>query len=288
MTHQGGSSRFLRTLAVLAGVLTLCGKCPAQESTPVDAVQSCKHLPKSCRDHVYIFLVNGLDPVNYGNLTGLRDHIQQDGFRQTYYGQVYHTSHFSKEVRKIHCQDPEAHFVFIGFSIGMNMVHSMAKSAAKEGIQVDLLLFLSGNNPVSPLPREKPDNVDRVVNVLAAGMMKGFGERDYAENVRLSDSWHFDSPMHPTTIELLDQELLRIASAVPVVTPVAPEKTMPLAFDPEPTPRPVRETVSKTRDNWDFLKPAQTLSSKSERQPATSISAKFPSSDKEEPPAAKK
>ena len=288
MMHQGRLVRFLKPLAILAAVLASCGVVSAQDTPATEVIHSCNNLPKSSRDHVYIFLLNGLDPVNYGNLTGLRNHIQQDGFRQTYYGQIYHASYFTKEVRKIYCQDPEARFVFIGFSVGMNLVYGMAKSVAKEGIRVDLLLFLSGNNPVSPLPREKPENVDHVVNVLASGMMKGFGERDYAENVRLTDSWHFDSPMHPTTIEILDNELLRIASAVPVVTPVAPEKSMPLAFEPEPTPRPVRQSTASSRDSWDFLKPAQTLTSKSDPRPTSSVSAKFPPTETETSPAAKK
>src|SRR5438128_2674390 len=103
------------------------------QEAPAPAVQSaaayeatCRSFPACCRDHVYIFLVNGLDPINFGRLLGLRDYVRKLGFRQTYYGQMFHAAYFKKEIRRIHQEDPEAHFVFIGFSAGMNVAHFMA------------------------------------------------------------------------------------------------------------------------------------------------------------------
>ena len=109
------------------------------QEAPAPAVQSaaayeatCRSFPACCRDHVYIFLVNGLDPINFGRLLGLRDYVRKLGFRQTYYGQMFHAAYFKKEIRRIHQEDAEAHFVFIGFSAGMNVAHSMAAAVNPE------------------------------------------------------------------------------------------------------------------------------------------------------------
>ncbi|TMQ33602.1 MAG: cobalamin B12-binding domain-containing protein [Planctomycetota bacterium] len=251
------------------------------QEAPAPAVQSaaayeatCRSFPACCRDHVYIFLVNGLDPINFGRLLGLRDYVRKLGFRQTYYGQMFHAAYFKKEIRRIHQEDAEAHFVFIGFSAGMNVAHSMAAAVNREGISIDALVYLSGNNPITPMPNDRPGNVRHVLNILASGLMGKTGERDYAENIRLPDAWHFDSPTHPRTKELLAKELMEIGSAIPVPKPE--EESMPRAAFAEPTPRPVNQARSQKHDDWDFLKPVSRLKSplKKESEPAPTPSAR--------------
>jgi hypothetical protein len=228
---------------------------------PVEAphgqlLDTCQAVPKACRNHVHVFLMNGLDPVNYGDLTGLRDYITDLGFQKTYYGQLYHYWWIRDEVRHIHKEDPDARFVLIGFSLGANLMYSVAHSVEADGIQIDLLVFVSGNHPVCPMPKQKPDNVLRVLNLLASGLLKTRGERDWAENVRLSDTNHFDAPTHPQTLEMLAQELAMLAASMPQPPAAAP---MPPAADDEPTPRPVTAQPAARRDAWDFLKPVSNL-----------------------------
>jgi hypothetical protein len=220
--------------------------------------ESCKTLPKCMRDHVYVFLVNGLDPVNYGNLTGLRDYLQSMGLTKIYYGQIYHAWYFEKEVRRIHAQDPGGHFVFIGFSLGVNVINSMARAAQKDGVFIDLMVYLSGNHFVGYLPKDQPENVGRILNLLADGWMGNHGERCYAENVRLVETHHFGSPTHPITLEMIGQAILGIVKSVDAVEPVHhPAAPSP---DAAPPPRPVRLPVSTKKDEWDFLKPVARLS----------------------------
>jgi hypothetical protein len=245
---------------------TYCQEAAGEAQAPATSADICKSLPGCCRDHVYIFLVNGLDPVNYGKLTGLRDHLNQLGFRQTYYGQIFHVPYFKKEIRRIHREDSEAHFILVGFSVGANMVHAMAESVGEDGVTIDGLVYLSGNNYVTPVPSSKPANVQRVVNVLASGPLKFLGEVGYAENVRLPDSWHFGSPGHARTKELLAREVANAAAAVPV--PEMPTQPMP-TISGEPTPRPVKALKTSMRDNWDFLKPVARLDEP--RSPAAEV-----------------
>src|SRR5262249_60003608 len=131
-------------------------------------VAACREAPKCARDHVYIFMINGLDPVDYSNMTGVRHYLNELGFQKTYYGQLYHTPYFDNEVRKIHQADPDAHFVLIGFSFGANMVRSIAQGVKREGIQIDLLVYCGGNT-LKNCDNDQPDNARRILNILATG-----------------------------------------------------------------------------------------------------------------------
>jgi hypothetical protein len=235
-----------------------CMSCfhPVEPPQP-HLADACQTVPVACRNHVHVFLMNGLDPTNYGNLTGLRDYVQELGFSKTYYGQLFHAAWFEREIRRIHEDDPDARIVLIGFSLGVQEMHSVAEDLNQDGIPVDLLVFLSGNHPVWFMPCERPANVHRVVNILASGAMKAFGVRAYAENVRLpDDTWHFGSPTHPYTLEKLSEELTALALTVPlreVVREVKPSE------EEAPTPRPVKPETQGPRDEWDFLKPVSFL-----------------------------
>jgi pimeloyl-ACP methyl ester carboxylesterase len=218
--------------------------------------EACHGMSAAARRHVYIFFVNGIDPVNLGNLTGLRDYVQSLGFSQTYYGQLYHTSWFASELRRIRAQDPEARFVLVGFSQGAAKVHSLAESAAAADVTIDLMVYLSGNNS-GPLCEHRPANVERIV-VMASG--DGTGQdatADGTEVYYLTDASHFGTPGHRHTLETLAQELLAISSRVAL-----PGTPPPLPADPEtaPTPRPVPATAPVgQRDEWDFLQPKAQL-----------------------------
>jgi hypothetical protein len=174
---------------------------------------------------MYIFLMNGLDPLNYANLTGLRDYLHDQGSIKSYYGQLYHYWWFTSEIRKLAREDPDGRFILVGFSLGANVVHAVAEAVKPDGIHIDLLVFLSSNHPLKRMPKEAPENVGRTVNILTGGLMGSLGELGYAENVRLSRTLHFGSPTHPTTLQTLSQEL-RAVSARGIV---------PL---PHETPRP--------------------------------------------------
>jgi hypothetical protein len=219
---------------------------------PPEMIQPCRDLPKCSRDHLHIFLVNGFDPFNYGNLTGVRDYLQSLGFHQTYYGQFFHTAWYKKEIRRIQLEDAEAHFVLIGFSVGVNVVDSLAKCLKEDDIFIDLMIWLSGNHPVQPMPHERPENVGRVLNILASGIMQTRGERDWAENYRPPKTWHFDLPIHAETVERITEALMQVAASIPVTEKETPP---PALEDRPPTPRPVMPKVSSKTDEWDFLKP---------------------------------
>jgi hypothetical protein len=209
-------------------------------------------IPQSSRNHVHIFFIHGMDPFDWANLAGVRDYVQSLGYIKTHYGQIYHTWQFQNDLSRIHHEDADARFVLIGFSFGANMVRDMANSAKCEQVPIDLLVYLGGNT-LSDCPEDKPDNALQIVNILATGCIWNGDHLEGAENLNYGDVWHFGSPSHPKTLEVLAEELVKVAARVPVAVPESP----PWRFGEQaPTPRPVTPGPLERRDEWDFLKPA--------------------------------
>jgi hypothetical protein len=228
---------------------------PIDPAVP-ELADPCRMLPKCARDHVYILFVHGMDPADCANLSGVRDYVQALGFQKTYYGQLYHLHQLKKAVHEIHEKDCDARFVLVGFSFGANMVRNIAQAAKEEDIQIDLLVYLGGNT-LKNCPKDQPENVKRIVNILAQGCIWNGDRMDRAENVQVKGRWHFGSPSHPYTLQVLAQDLAEIASSIPI--PVSPDHQMPPWEETAPTPRKLETRKSEPRDQWDFLKPVSRL-----------------------------
>jgi hypothetical protein len=234
-----------------------------------ELVDPCHTLPHCCRDHVYVFIIHGLDPVDLANLSGVNEYLHDLGFNKTYYGQLYHVWSFDKELHRIHHEDPDARFVLVGFSFGANMVRNLARSAKEEDIPIDLLVYLGGNT-LKNIPRDRPENALRIVNILATGWIWNGDTLDGADNTDVPDVYHFGSPTHRYTLEMLARELAVVAGSVPVVQPAE----MPAARETGLTPKPVSARKPEPRDEWDFLKPVDRLSFPTVNLPANDASAK--------------
>src|SRR5437763_11677820 len=81
------------TLLGSTGCLSFCH--PIDPIAPEQAAPA-QALPEACRHHVYVFFIHGLDPLDFANLSGVRDYVQSLGFIKTYYGQLYHLWYFEK------------------------------------------------------------------------------------------------------------------------------------------------------------------------------------------------
>jgi hypothetical protein len=259
MTHQGrwarrlGGALLAVTLLAATGCLTFCHPLPPP--TKELAAESVA-LPDGCRNHVYVFLIHGLDPLDAANLSGLCDYIHSLGYLKVYYGQLYHLWYFQKELARIHKEDPEARFVLIGFSFGANLVREVAQEARAEQCVIDLLVYLGGNT-LEDVPYDRPDNILKLVNILAAGCIWNGAQLEGAENLHVTDVFHFGSPTHKQTLEVLRRELPVVAARVHFTAPAGE----PFPRDESeigPTPRPVQMPEAQgRRDEWDFLKPEQ-------------------------------
>jgi hypothetical protein len=246
----------LLAVGLAAGSGCMCYLHPIEPLAP-EHTEPCHGIPKQARDHVYVFLVHGLDPLDYANLSGVCQFIQDLGFNKTYYGQLYHTPYFDTEIRKVCQEDPEARIVLVGFSFGANMVRTLAQSVRKDNIKVASLIYFGGNT-LHNNDRDQPENAEHITNILAYGCIWNGDQMDRAENLRAPGVWHFGSPTHPVSLKVLARELARVAATVPVIEE---PPDLPPPLEPAPTPRPVppvKETAK--RGEWDFLKPESSLS----------------------------
>lgn len=257
MLRQGRCWRLLARVLVAAVLMSgsgcLCYLHPLAMPDPV-AAAPCRAVPKCARDHVYVFIVHGMDPFDYANLTGLRDFIQGLGFNKTYYGQLYHPVYFDHEIGRIHQDDPDARIVLIGFSFGANMVRYIAQDLKSKDIHVDLLVYFGGNT-LKDSDYDQPPNVGRILNILATGFIWNGEMMQRAENMQVKGVWHFGSPTHEASIQMLTRELAAVAATVPVTLPPEP------APEPEttPTPRPVPTEAAVKDPEWNFLRPVSRL-----------------------------
>jgi hypothetical protein len=193
--------------------------------------------PCRCRkERVYIFGVNGFNPLCVGNFNGLLSYFRKQGFENTYFGQLYTSHWFADKAREIRKKDPEARIALVGFSLGANYVRGIANSLARDGIKVDLVVYLVGDY-VKNTKDSFPANVARVVNVRAKGIVLTGGDLffngadiDGAVNRHLTCR-HILTPSRRETLELMMHELLTLAcfpdpSAAPIAPAWAPARAV--------------------------------------------------------------
>jgi hypothetical protein len=169
----------------------------------------------SAKEHVYIFGINGLNPMCLGNFNGLLCYFREQGFTHTYFGQPYTSFWFPSEIREIRRQDPQAKIVLIGFSSGANSVRAMANGLNNDGTPIDLLVYLVGDT-IWDTPYSKPGNVRRIVNIRAQGLLLLGGDLLFngadLEGARNYDlrCRHILAPSRPETVTLMMEELLAL------------------------------------------------------------------------------
>ena len=183
---------------------------------PIQEPTSCPVRATSGKDHVYIFAINGLDPLCLGNFNGTCRYLQAQGFPNARFGQLHSSHTFEREIRAVRASDPCAHIVLIGYSFGCNYCRFIANDLARDGIPVDLLAYVAGDT-IMDKPRSFPPNVGRVLNITAHGCIiygsdltfMGY-ELTGARNQRL-DVLHLQVPSQRETITLLLEELCAVA-----------------------------------------------------------------------------
>jgi hypothetical protein len=239
-------------LALLIGATGCLNFLHPVEAEP-ERLATCQALPNASKAGVYVFIVNGNDPFGYGNLSGVRDHLNALGFTKTYYGQLFHGLWLAEKMRLVHEESPQARVAVIGYSFGCPTARWLAKRAAEDGCPVDLLIYLDSFGLVESSSQPA---AGRILHVQSSGSW--WNRPTYlqeAENLRLADTGHFDVPTHPQTLNLLADELTSVAAQVQVYRIEAgPE--VPLV-DPAPPPRAITARKVSPPDEWDFLKPLE-------------------------------
>jgi hypothetical protein len=181
-----------------------------------EVTEPCQAMSSYARRRVCVFLANGVDPLCLGNLSGVRQYLHALGFTNTYYGYPYHGHWFKKELCRVRKDDPDARFVLIGYGMGADTLRAVARSVCQEGVAIDLFISLQGN----------PEGC------LSAGLESA----GCAGACPLPEEQMLGAPTDPRTLHVLAEELIEVASRVPLVLP--PTALPRLEFGPGPTPPP--------------------------------------------------
>jgi pimeloyl-ACP methyl ester carboxylesterase len=193
---------------------------PLPELTSAERV-TCQALRAADRDRVHVFFINGLDPLDKGNLVGLSDRVRELGFQNVAFGQMYDEPAMRREIVRVHAQDPGAKIVVVGFSFGANLARVLADQLQAENIPVELLVYLGGDT-LTNSPEDRPANARQIVNITAegcswlfAGLIWKGEDIDGAENLRLEHVDHFHIPTNEQVLQMLRERLAGVVAAGP-------------------------------------------------------------------------
>jgi hypothetical protein len=213
---------------------------PIEKPDAVCYPSCCEHKTCCCcKEHVYIFCINGVNPMCLGNFNGMCDYLREQGFENTYFAQLYTCQGYAARIREIRASDPCARIVVLGFSAGCNFARCLANMLARDCTRVDLLVYLAGDM-IDNSPRSFPENVCRVLNIRAQGLILAGGDLifcgadiDGACNYKL-DCRHILVPSRRETLELLMTQLLALCCG-PSEAP--PAQIVPDAAPAQPAPQ---------------------------------------------------
>lgn len=205
-----------RWALLLLAVIWTAKPLGAQDAA--DEAAFARQLPNEAKQHVYLFFLNGIDPLEFGQLSALRDYCRELGFERSWYGQFYHRWYFQRIIEDIWQRDPEGRFVIIGFSAGAVAARDLANALNRENIPIDLLVYIGGAT-LTNSPHNRPENVRRLIHVRANDLIFRGWAIEGADNVKCQDAWHFGTPNHPETRRRLAEALAEVAGQVPVAQP---------------------------------------------------------------------
>jgi pimeloyl-ACP methyl ester carboxylesterase len=207
-----------------------CTTCNYQANAITLSPEEC---PGSCaaqRNGVTVFLINGIDVLDIGGMSKLRDRLNEAGFSQVYYGSTVNCGHFAREMKRIAKDDPETRFVIVGYGTGTGDAADLARQAGVNLVRVDTVILLdpSGVDPAAIVP------VEAGVRVIQSDGWKNDALHPRAEVTTLSGVGHFELPSHAATAGCVLEVLKEAVTRVPLVE--EGHLVIPLLDDPAPVP----------------------------------------------------
>jgi len=178
--------------------------------------------PTTCnRDHVYVFMVNGLGLFThvYGSMDPMARTLDEHGYVHHETATHHYRWSFQDKIRCIHQSDSRARIVLVGFSMGSGVIHSMARNLEKEGIPIALMVYLDGHCICDSFD-ERFCNVGRVVNITSTGPVLRGACVPHADCSLQIPSFHHGVPKKEQTLQFLVDELDAVAASVPAPTMV--------------------------------------------------------------------
>jgi hypothetical protein len=217
-----------------------CVSCNHQaQKLALDAGPDCPILLAD-RQRVYLFMVNGTTPCG---LDSLRDVLARQGYPKVASAQFYQVVWLAREMRRIHCEDPAARFVVLGYSMGGPAAARLAVEALAEGLPIDALILLD--------PVGKPDPGGCPIRTLLVNSGSLATAVPHSEGYIVPDSGHFRLPSHPQTVAIVVQLLSEVAALVGQGEVIAP--VVEWLYEDAPPLRAFPVADPNTPPEWNFL-----------------------------------
>lgn len=216
----------LLAVSGLSGCTTCCHKAGDMALVP----ESCPEQPADRRAKVYAVLFRGFDPFHVSHVEKLRAELNEHGFAKVYCVDFYHEAFVEKEVKRILCEEPDARFVVVGYSLGAGAAESFVSRVTPCGVPVDALVEIA---PVY-LPLATPPDLSRVGRHLVITNAASHAYGPQAEVLNLSGAWSLTMPSNPITVQAVREILIASAEHVPPTGDTSP--TLPLVDNPAPLP----------------------------------------------------
>ena len=186
---------------------------PVLKPTPQTADQAVCGDALFSSDQMYVFVINGVDPLWMAGLQRLGNQIRQSGYPNTKTLVLHESSAVEREIRYRYRTNQNARFTLIGYSAGTYVVKSMAGRLTRDGVPVAMVGYLGGDY-LRDSSATQLLGVGRVVNVTGDGYLLTGKNLLFngtcisgARNVHLAGTRHFNLPNHPGTYAALIEGL---------------------------------------------------------------------------------
>jgi hypothetical protein len=235
--------------ALVAGVGCVnCRHTGYQEALCPDVAEP---FPPPVRNQVFLFMMNGNDPLQCADLMLLRDRLCAAGYPMVYYAQRADKNWYFREMRRVARDNPGARLLLLGFSGAAREVAALAFDAARDELPIDAVIFLDPVGVNGDLAGTLPYHTV----AIRSHNWRGSPGLQTSEVVTSDQKGHYSLPNNPATVDVLVRLLTEAAGRVELPPP-AGLPSLPLRDKPDPTPRGIDPaTLAYTLDAWDFLKP---------------------------------
>ncbi len=194
------------------------------------------HLVRStnpiAQKHVYVVMLDGLDPIGSSQLAGLRNYLNRLGYTKTIYGSIYRTHWVAREMQRHAKLCPGARFVVVGCGMGAKKLPRVVNNGLAVRVPIDLVVHFDHTASCGSIKTARANGSTRIVTL---GSLK-----------------------NDSTVHQLMAELTNVASMIPVRYPPAQaprndsKQVLPMPKgDPPPEPLHYPRVYSKRQKQMD-------------------------------------
>ncbi len=182
------------------------------------------------RSQVHLFVVNGIDPTEDGQLLRLRNDLNRAGYAMVHTAQRADAEFVRREMHRLVRDQPPCRFVLLGYGLAAGRVREIACRVAGEGLPLDAVVLLD--------PAGGPEVVADTLSLTVlrshhwpAG--RNLPTDDVTEQAGVG---HLSLPTDPQTVAAVLRRLDASAARVQLEPPGSLPH-LPLTDHPQPPPR---------------------------------------------------